>query len=110
MSSQPIEDFTSGLICTGFVRGIIFSVRQRKKAMTNMKMIMKTPDQSVPKFLTLSRKLSFIHPAIGRGPAELQCGCEAGAGSTRRISASAARPTSSWCSVGSRVPSRRCSS
>ena len=67
MSSQPIEDFTSGLICTGFVRGMSFSVRQRKKAMTNMKRIMKTPDHSVPKFLTWSRKLSFIVPLLSAG-------------------------------------------
>jgi hypothetical protein len=57
MSSQPIADFASGLICTGFVRGMSFSVRQRKKQMRNMKRIEKTPDHSSPKFLTESRKL-----------------------------------------------------
>ena len=72
MSSQPIEDFTSGLICTGFVRGMSFSVRHKKKAMTNMKMIMKTPDHSVPKFLTWSRKLSLIVHLLSAGAA---CNC-----------------------------------
>ena len=68
MSSQPIEDFTSGLICTGFVRGIIFSVLQRKNAMMNMNRIMKTPDHSVPKFLTLSVQLSLIIALLSAGP------------------------------------------
>ncbi len=57
MSSQPIEVFTSGLICIGLVRGMSFSVRHRKKAMRNMKRIVATPDHSSPKSLTLSRKL-----------------------------------------------------
>ena len=52
MSSQPIDVLTSGLICTGLVLGIIFSVFQRKNAMMNMKRIVKTPDHSSPKFLT----------------------------------------------------------
>ena len=46
MSSQPIACLTSGLICTGFVRGISLMVRHRKVAMMIMKTSAKTPCHS----------------------------------------------------------------
>jgi len=35
-SAQPIDDFASGLICCGLIRGISFIVRNRTKQMSAM--------------------------------------------------------------------------
>jgi len=56
ISSQPIEDFVSGLIWMGLVLGISLTVFQRKKTIRNMKRIEKTPDHSRPKFFSWSKK------------------------------------------------------
>ena len=57
MSSQPIDDLTSGLIWIGFVAGMRLSVFHKKKTIRTMNRIMNTPDHELPKSLTLSRKL-----------------------------------------------------
>ena len=56
ISSQPISLRAAGLICTGFVRGISFSVRQKKKIMAPMKMSVATPDHSRDQSRTLSNR------------------------------------------------------
>ena len=59
MSSQPIDDFVSGLICSGLVFGMSFSVRHKKKTMSIMKSSVKSPDHSIPKSFTCS-----VHDSI----------------------------------------------
>ena len=106
MSSQPISWLAWGLICTGFVFGMSFSVRKRTKTSAPMKRIPKAPlHWFVKSWIDWVMLASATAPSIGTAGARTQA-----ARSARSISSSAARPTSSWASLGSRVPTARWSS
>ncbi len=107
-SAQLIEPFESGLISIGLVRGIIRIIRQRKKTIRPAK----TTGNQVRMTFLIESHIRWHEcgaaPAIRLGG--LDPSSSRAVSSTRRISASAARPTSSWRSSGSRVPNARCSS
>ncbi len=124
-------------LLTGLVFGISLSVRQISTTMATMNRIVMTPDHSSAKFFNQSatpslhrhrrreapvRQLTMDRRGLGltdrptfatvptlppMGYAVVVSTVRSVAPSTLRISASAARPTSSCSAVGSRVPSTR---